>query len=317
MFLAIEVGGTKLQLGVGTGNGGPLADLRRATVEPAAGATGILEQIREIGACLIREHGIQAAGIGFGGPIDPLRGMVITSHQIDGWDQFPLVSWTKSEFGIPVRMGNDSDMAGLGEARFGAGRGSSVVMYSNVGSGIGGALVIDGQSFVGGSGGAMEIGHLRPGPSATSNQDSVEAIASGWVMAEIARDRMKTHADKEAEAIADLTARCQGDPGQLNTKILADAMAAGNPLAMDIFQQGIRVYGWALAQTITLIGPNTVVIGGGVALVRESLFLDPLRQEIDRYVFPPRKDTYQIKAAELGEEVVLHGALALAAQASL
>ena len=61
MFLAIEVGGTKLQLGVGTGNGGPLADLRRATVEPAAGATGILEQIREIGACLIREHGIQAA----------------------------------------------------------------------------------------------------------------------------------------------------------------------------------------------------------------------------------------------------------------
>ena len=84
MFLAIEVGGTKLQLGVGTGNGGPLADLRRATVEPAAGATGILEQIREIGACLIREHGIQAAGIGFGGPIDPLRGMVITSHQIDG-----------------------------------------------------------------------------------------------------------------------------------------------------------------------------------------------------------------------------------------
>jgi len=314
MFLAIEVGATKLQLGIGTGDGAALIDLRRVDVEPAHGADGICRQIQDIGTELIRQHSVTAVGIGFGGPVDLSCGEVIQSHQIDGWDRFPLVSWAESTLARPVCLGNDAVMAGLGEALFGAGRGEPAVLYSNVGSGIGGALIINGVSFLGGSRGAQEIGHLRPGLHARTADQSVESLASGWGLTQVAIERLNNSAHEHPGAVSDLLARCNGDTDKLDTKILAHAMASGNELATDVFRQGIRVYGWALAQAITLAGPNLVVVGGGVALVGETLYLAPLRQEIERYVFPPRLGTYQVKAAELGEEVVLHGALALARQ---
>ena len=313
MYLAIEIGGTKLQMGIGTGEGGPLSVLRRTTVEPTSGASGICRQITQLGAELIRECDVAAVGIGFGGPVDPSQGTVIKSHQIEGWEGFPLVSWAESSLGRPVCLGNDADMAGLGEALFGAGRDQRVVLYSNVGSGIGGALVLDGQLFLGGSGGAQEIGHLRPGLHADTAEHTVESLASGWGMTQAAIASLQGISGvKEADAVSDLLKRCGGDTNRLNTKMLADAMASGNRLAVDVFQQGICAYGWALAQAITLTGPNVVVVGGGVALVGEKLYLIPLRREIERYVFPPRLGTYHVKGAELGEEVVLHGALALA-----
>ena len=106
--------------------------------------------------------------------------------------------------------------------------------------------------------------------------------------------------------------RCAGKPENLTAKILATALSEGNALATDVFEQGIRMYGWALAQVINLFGPNIVVIGGGVPLVGETFYLAPLRQQINRYIMEPRHDTYEVKPAALGEEVVLHGALALA-----
>ena len=90
-------------------------------------------------------------------------GRTIVSHQIDGWQDFPLGDWCRQTLGRPAVLGNDSDLAGLGEARFGAGRGHRIVFYSNVGSGIGGSLVVDGELYRGGRGVASEIGHLRPG----------------------------------------------------------------------------------------------------------------------------------------------------------
>ena len=78
------------------------------------------------------------------------------------------------------------------------------------------------------------------------------------------------------------------------------------------FRRATRTYGWAIAQMITLLSPEVVVVGGGVPLAGEDLFFAPLRQEIDRYVFPPLRGTYRIVPAELGEAVVVHGALVLA-----
>ena len=84
---------------------------------------------------------------------------------------------------LPAAVANDSDMAGLGEARFGAGRGRRVVFYTNVGSGIGGALVVGGRVYIGGAGIASELGHLRPGPEADTPEQIVELAASGWAIA--------------------------------------------------------------------------------------------------------------------------------------
>jgi glucokinase len=312
MFLGIEIGGTKLQLAIGPGEGAPLVELRRLDVEPSGGAEGVLRQITKYGNELLELHQVRAVGVGFGGPIDAEAGTTITSHQVEGWEGFPLADWCRDSFAAPAALINDSDAAGLAEARFGAGQGGRIVFYSNVGSGIGGALVIDGNLFRGGSGVASELGHLRPGLHCDSPDQTLESMASGWAIAAAARSRMVERpltADSR-----DLLARC-GKASFLTTKHVAEAAAAGNELASRVFQEACQAYGWALAQMITLLAPNVVVLGGGVSLVAEDIFLTPVREAVDRFVFPPHRGTFEIRPADLGEEVVLHGAMAMAGRA--
>ncbi len=314
LYLGIEIGGTKLQLGVGSGTGGPLEVLERCEVDPSRGAEGIREQIAQIGKMLIARYDIRRIGVGFGGPVDAASGRVITSFQIDGWDGDPLCDWCRGTLGLPAVLENDSNLAGLGEARFGAGLGSRIVFYSNVGSGIGGALVIDGRLYSGGTGAAVsEIGHLRLGLEAVRPEDDVESIASGWGIAEQARVRLHEEAREQTSSAAALRAQCDGDVEALTGKMIVEAASQGNALAKDVLAVAIRGYGWALAQVVTLLAPNVLVIGGGVPQIGETLFLAPLRDEVERYVMPPLRGTYQLVPAVLGEEVVVHGALALAA----
>ncbi|NQT36584.1 MAG: ROK family protein [Planctomycetes bacterium] len=340
MYLGIEIGGTKLQLGVGTGRGDPLAALERLDVEPDDGARGILGKIRRAADPLIQRHDVRAVGIGFGGPVDATEGRVITSHQVDGWERFSLAAWCQKTLGLPARLGNDSDLAGLAEARFGAGRAGRIVFYSNIGSGIGGALVLNGELYAGSSGVACELGHLRPGLQSDRPDQTVESLASGWAIAaaagarladpishplepwldkggrlgaESVRQRLIEQEESDQPHAVDLLSRCDGRPGQLTAKMVAQAALTGNTIAADVFRHAVQVLGWALAQMINLLSPDVVVIGGGVSLVGESLLLAPLREEVRRYTFPPLDGTYQIVLAELGEEVVVHGALALAA----
>lgn len=317
MFLGIEIGGTKLQLGVGPGDGAPLIALARLDVEPQRGAEAIRRQIEQTGKALIAQHGISAGGIsavgiGFGGPVDAAAGRTLVSHQVDGWENFPLADWSRRTLGLPTAVGNDSDLAGLAEARFGAGQGHRVVFYTNVGSGIGGALLVEGRLYRGGAGVASELGHLRPGPQSDRPDQTIESIASGWAIAANARRKLTEPGQTDEKAVADLLRRCHGQVERLTTAIVAGAAAEGNALARDVLDHAWRTYGWAVAQMITLLAPNVVVIGGGVSLVGEELLFAPLRKYVDRYVFPPLRGAFKIVSAQLGEQVVVHGALAVA-----
>ncbi len=343
MFLGIEIGGTKLQLGVGAGGDGPLAELVKCDVAPGDAAADIRRKIEAAARPLIARHAVQRIGIGFGGPVDPGAGTAITSHQIDGWDGFPLIQWCRETLGLPAELGNDSDLAGLAEARFGAGKGCRIVLYSNVGSGIGGALVIDRQLHSGSCGIASEIGHLRPGLHCQDPGETVESLASGWAIAQKAQAELmnpELHAlsarvfeDRPADphrirlrlveleeagekAAVDLLERCDGSVERITTKMLAEAAREGNELAQGLFRHACQAYGWGLAQAITLLGPEVVAVGGGVAQLGEALFFEPLRREVGRYVFPPLLGSFRILPALLGEEIVVRGALALAAEAA-
>ena len=344
MFLGIEIGGTKLQLCVGTGNTRELVEHERAAVRPEDGAEGVLNQIETVGKRMIgrldKRHQLKGIGIGFGGPIEPEAGLVITSHQVAGWNDFALAQWCEDTFGLPAVLANDSDAAGLAEAVLGAGRGQSVVYYTNAGSGIGGALIIDEKIYRGGTGSAIEPGHLRPGLQADRADQTVESLASGWGITatvramlsepishplelfsngrrhpapESLRQRLIDREDSLERDAADLLGRCEGQPDNLNTKIIAEAALAGNALARDVFIHAAEVFGWAVAQAVTLLSPNVVVVGGGVSLAGEELWFKPLDEAVERYVFPPRKGGFKIMPAELDEEVVVHGAQALAA----
>lgn len=342
MYLGIEIGGTKLQLGVGAGDGSDLAALERLEVEPKRGAAGIIEQIEKTAAELIQRFGVQSIGIGFGGPVDSASGIVLKSHQVDGWDDFELAAWCDRSFGLPIVIGNDCDTAALAEAKYGAGWAKRSLLYVTVGTGIGGGFVVDGTLHGSGRPAVAEIGHLRPGLHADRPDSTVESLASGLgiaaaVKARISggvalsfearqrtRLRVSDPADGETTAMddveeeykLDLQERAGGDIEQLTAKIIGQAAAEGNQIAIESVGHAAQVLGWAIAQVVTLLAPEVVVVGGGVSLIGEQLFFTPLREEVERYVFPPLIESYQIVPASLGELAVVHGAVALAVSAT-
>lgn len=315
MLLGIEIGGTKLQLGVGHADGSPPAALERHDVAVEFGAAGILEHIEETARRLIARHDVARIGIGFGGPIDARRGRVVKSHQVPGWDDFPLVEWCRDKLGLSAVLGNDCDAAALAEARFGAGKGARSVFFVTAGTGVGGGLVIDGQLYGAGRPAAAEIGHLRPLGLSGEPEATVESLASGRGIEASCRTRLAERRGEASRAdCEDLLNRAGGDSQRLTAKTIGEAATAGNSLAREVLDQATAALGWAIAQMVTLLAPEVVVVGGGVSLIGEELFLRPLREAAARAVFPPLAGSYEIVPARLGELVVVHGALALAAE---
>lgn len=313
MFLGIEIGGTKLQLGVGSGRSRDLVATEQCEIDAAQGAAAILAQIQDAAPRLLRKHPVRGVGFGFGGPVLPDSGRVIESHQVAGWDGFPLCQWCREHLGLPAVLGNDCDAAAFAEARFGAGQGSRTVFYVTVGTGIGGGLVIDGQLQGVGRPAVAEIGQLRPGPEAEASQCTVESFAAGPAIAAEACRRTVSVADGDQAWVDDLLGRCHGDLGRLTAKVVGEAACAGNELAQRVLTRAYRVLGWAIAQVETLVAPEVVVIGGGVPLIGEDHFFRPLREQVDRYVFPPLRGRFGVLPSELGQFVVVQGAVALAA----
>ncbi|MEX1042227.1 MAG: ROK family protein [Pirellulaceae bacterium] len=327
--LAIEIGGTKLQLAIGREEGPPLVVVERRDINPEAGAAGILEQIEQVARPLLESHEIGSIGIGFGGPVDSATGVVTKSHQVQGWEHFPLAAWCRDKFSLPTVVRNDCDTAALAEATWGAGRDYQRVFYVTVGSGIGGGLVIDGKLQGEGRPAIAEIGHLRPGLLARLPDVTVEAIASGWGIASMARKWISGGASndlarlgltsprfayEEASKIAadlDALKTIAGDPAKITARHVAQLAGDGNLIASHTLDLATQALGWAIAQTITLTAPHCIILGGGVSQMPEDLFLNRLRQQTAQYIFPPLAESYQILPATLGEEVVLHGAVAL------
>jgi glucokinase len=313
MFLGIEIGGTKLQLGLGRGDG-MLTALWRGTVEVAAGPEGIRRQITAAVPELLAQAGLDCAlikgvGIGFGGPVDDATHTIIKSHQIEGWDSFPLADWITDMLGWSAVLGNDADVAGLAEALFGAGKGLSPIFYITIGSGIGGGFIINGEIYRGCGRGAGEIGHLRvPLPSnAGFWRTTVEDAASGWGIEDEARLLAEDvgWARKPLDLAAD-------QPGRITARLVGEAAEQGDELALRTLGRAWECLAEAICQVIALLCPRRIVVGGGVSLMGEKLLFEPLRRLVAERVFRPFADCYDIVPAALGEEVVVHGALALA-----
>lgn len=308
MYLGIEIGGTKLQIGLGPGDG-TLASLWRGSVEPAQGADGIRRQITAAVPELLQNAGlplsdVRGVGVGFGGPVDDRDHTVIKSHQIKGWDNFPLADWISDLLSLPAALGNDADCAGLAEALFGAGKGLSPIFYITIGSGIGGGFIINGEIYRGIGRGAAEIGHLRIRDGANGTFP-MEELASGWAIQQRARSIIN-HGDARNSLLGSIPSE------KVTAADVARAASQGDSLAIRILDGGQTALADAICHVITLLCPRRFVIGGGVSLMGEKLLFEPLRRLVAERVFRPFADCYDIVPAALGEEVVVHGALALA-----
>ncbi|MBR1672068.1 MAG: ROK family protein [Fretibacterium sp.] len=313
MIIGVEIGGTKLQAAVGRADGSLIQSIR-GRVDVSRGSAGILEWLRENVTGLRaarRGETLDAIGVGFGGPVDSARGTVIHSGHVSGWDGMELKRWFEEGFGVPSFIFNDSSAAGWGEYVLGSGRGTSEFFYTNIGSGIGGSLVVHGQLCDGQGYGAAEIGHTSipdwtaqaPGAGA-----KLEDLCSGWAIDRRLRGEGYV---PEGSLLMEL---CGGNRPALDARLLGTAAHQNDPFALEELDRVARGMGMALANVLCLLQPQRIAVGGGVSLIGAPL-IDRIREETRRREFISNRGHWELVQCALGEAVVLQGAILLAAEA--
>ena len=308
--IGVEIGGTKLQAALGT-SAGEVVHLESGKVAPNSDAETILSWFdASIPALLDRvdTSTVRGIGVGFGGPVNTSTGTVITSHQVEGWSGFPIGKWFEERFGLPVRVENDANAAGWAEYCLGAGRGTKTFCYMNIGSGIGGALVLDGKLYNGQGLGAFEIGHTYiPDAYVEESGQAVklENRFSGW---SIERRLRSDEAIPETSLLWEL---CADRQESMDCAMLGEAARRGDSYSLKAIDTIAKFIGVALVNVITLLHPEVVAMGGGVSLMGEVL-LNPLRTAVEEHVFMPYRGTVRIEPTQLKEDIVVVGGLLLA-----
>ena len=309
LILALDFGGTKLA--AATVEPGARAFRARASMPSPPNKSA--EADREIILALAKEvlggKRPAAVGVSFGGPVR--EGVVLLSHHVPDWEDFPLAEWLREHFGVPAAVENDANAAALGEWRYGAGRGTRYFLYVTVSTGVGGGIVIEGELYRGADGLAGEIGHMvvdPGGPRCTcGRRGCLEAFSAGPAIARRARELLASHhRSGEGRIILELVG---GAPSRITAREVAMAAARGDPLAAEILREAGEALGFGLAQAIALLNPERVALGGGVVKAGEP-FLAHVRKAANAWAFPGAR--VEIALAELGDDAPLWGAAALA-----
>lgn len=248
-------------------------------------------------------------GIGAPGPLDPATGVVLEAPNLPGWVDFHFVDRMREHFDCPIALGNDANMAALGEWRFGAGIGTQHLVFLIIGTGIGGGIISAGQLITGARGLAGEVGHVSitsNGPPCGCGQSGhVEALAAGPA---IARRAMAKLADGQASTLRDKYEA----QGSIRTEDIGRAANEGDELAIDTLTETGDILGKHLANLAHIFNPEIFVLGGGVSQIGEPLF-EPIRAAFHKYVMHPAYlEGLRIVPATLGDDGGLVGAMILA-----
>jgi glucokinase len=290
--LAFDVGGTDIKSGVVVA-GHDIVGLRRSPTPRTQANPGeaVLEAIAALVAAY-RTENLDFGAIGFVVPglVDEKRGIGIHSTNL-GWRDFPFLERARSLLNVPVAFGHDVAAAGEVEFLYGAARESTDAIVMVNGTGIAAAVFCDGRRISGG-GYAGEYGHaLVPDPDDPTRSVILESIGS-------------------AGAIATRYSRASGQAVQGSREVL-ELARSGNKDAQRVWDQAIEALAFSIAQSVCMLGTETVVIGGGLAQAGEALFA-PLHVAVDRQLALPRRP--RLVPAVMGENAGLLGAALKARQ---
>jgi len=312
LILALDFGGTKLAAAlVNIGSRKWLRYERR--LSPAnANASTDLEIMRSLIYSLLQETKPAAIGVSFGGPVDASTGTVRLSHHVAAWENIPLKELLEDEFGVPVGVDNDANVAALGEHRFGAGQGYDSLFYITVSTGVGGGWILNGNPWRGAGGMAGEIGHIVVDPAGPvclcGKRGCVERLASGPYMAQNAREILENQLPKHqrGEVLRGLV----GDNLNLLTgQLVSEAAAAGDDLAKEVLHKAAWALGVGIGNVANLMNPQRFVLGGGVTKAGADFW--QVVQQVARETALPEVD-FEIVPALLGDDAPLWGAVAIA-----
>jgi len=311
VVLALDIGGTKLAAGIVDSGGNVLARAQVPTLA-AEGPERVLDRIVRLAKVVMSAPGIsgraiQRIGIGCAGPVDRQAGLVLNPPNLPGWIHVPLVDDVQKALGHPAVLENDANAAALGEFRYGAGKGANSLVYLTVSTGIGGGIILDGKLWHGLKDGAGEVGHMTLVPDGPvcgcGNRGCLEALASGPSIARRAREALSTGRSSRLRDVQDLTA---ADVARLAQE--RDTVAA------EVWTATVEYLALGVAAVVTIIAPERVVIGGGVAKAGDFLF-EPLRRQVYHRVKLVAVASLPILPAALGSDVGILGAAAVALDA--
>jgi glucokinase len=311
-LVAVDLGGTSIRAAHFAAVGPRPSIQVKIPTQPTSGREAVIG--RMIGA--IEEVAAESQddlriGVGAPGPLDPHRGVILEAPNLPGWIDVPLQAILTEHFHCPVALGNDANLAGLGEWRFGAGQGSHDLLYLTLSTGIGGAVIAADHLLVGFRGLATELGHMTVDPDGPmcgcGHPGHLEALASGPAIARRALELLEAGHPSLLSEHAD-------SPGGLTAEAIGQAAIAGDLLARRVISEAGEAIGRHLANLVHAFNPEVIVLGGGVSRIGPLLF-DPLQRALRAHVMHPSYlEDLRLEPAALGDDAGLIGAMVLASE---
>ncbi|MDR1789610.1 MAG: ROK family protein [Opitutaceae bacterium] len=303
-IIGLDIGGTKCAVSRFDRATGAVEETRRF-------ATGTLGETLEafyeaIGELRPREP---LFGVSCGGPLDARAGLILSPPNLPGWDRVPITRLLTERFGGRAVLMNDANASALAEWRFGAGRGCRHMIFLTAGTGMGAGLILNGRLYEGASGDAGEAGHMRlapDGPEGYGKAGSFEGFCSGGGIARLAA---RTLAERGLARPSWFAA-----DGTTTAKAVAEAARAGDAFARGVMDVAGRRLGEALSTLIDLFNPERVVIGGIFPRCGD-LLLPEMERALRAETLVPSLAACEIVAAQLGETIGSHAAVAAALNA--
>ena len=301
----VDIGGTTVKLGFFDTEGNILEKWEIPTRKDLGGkyilpdiAESITDKLMEKG---IKKEEVVGVGVGVPGPVDA-DGVVFKAVNL-GWDIFSVSNTLGDLINLPVKAGNDANVAALGEMWKGGGKGHDDLVAVTLGTGVGGGIIVQGKLLAGATGAGGEIGHIHVEDNETDRcgcgkQGCLEQYGSATGIVRIA-NRVLAATD-EASVLRD---------GEISAKSVCDAAKAKDAVAIKIMEQFGEYLGRGLAAIACVVNPEVFVIGGGVSKAGEMLF-DYIRPNYEKYVFHGSKNT-KFALATLGNDAGIVGAARL------
>ncbi|HYN88119.1 MAG TPA: ROK family protein [Ardenticatenaceae bacterium] len=308
--VGVDLGGTHLRAALVDDTGTIIGQLKRRTMAdegPERVFENLADAIIAVSAEMPRKT-LLGVGVAAPGPVDTEAGVVHAPPNLPGWGIVPLAEILSRRTGLPIRVGNDANLAAVGEHTFGAGVGLSNLIYLTISTGIGGGVIADNRLLLGQRGLAAELGHILivpHGPICSCGlRGHLEALAAGPAIAEHMAGLLR----------AGLTSSVQPVNGQISAIEIVKAAQEGDSLACQVIGEAGTFIGRGIASMVHCFAPQRIVIGGGVSNAGD-LLLKPIQQSAYSRVMPAYRDTFDIVLTALGDDVGLLGAAGLALSA--
>ena len=309
--ICLDVGGTKVLGAIFNEKDEIIYRLKKRSKSGGEGAADVEKVIIDVVEEMIRESGIDRKKLNAiascaPGVIDQDTGVVLFTPNLP-WRNYDLAGAMRKQFGVPFFVGNDVNLGVLGEYKFGAARGYKNVVGFFVGTGMGGGLILNGTLFTGNQFKAAEYGHMildPEGPLCNCGQRGcLEAFSSKQGMSAYIRQQVSRGRETMmAEAVKD---------GVFRSKKLKKALEAGDAVAVEAVDRACQYLAVATGNLINTLSPDLVLYGGGVIEAVGDIFLEKVLKEVDRYCMTAIRPTVDIKIADLGDDSILYGDLAL------